>query len=240
MAARIHPIVWPTRYVAYLQADDGDARDHLAHPVKSLWVGEGAKALRYTGPVEPRALRAVRLGWVRDGPLRGRRSPRWRLGRRRGGQWEHRPGLDLTLSPPKSVSILGLLGGDGRIVAAHERAVRRTLAWIESELVETRKTDPKTRRWSGWAARRWWRRCFSTPARASSTRVSTPTPSLRTRSSATMAHGARWPTKRSTGGARGSTRSTSRRLPGNSSALDTGSGRRIRTAVSRSRAYRTR
>ena len=55
-------------------------------------------------------------------------------------------GLDLTLSPPKSVSILGLLGADGRIVAAHEGAVRRTLEWIENELVKTRKWNPETRK----------------------------------------------------------------------------------------------
>ena len=144
MAVGICPIERPTWYVVYLQVDDGDVRDYLAHGVKGRWVGEGAMTLGYTGPVEPRALRAVLLGWVRDGPQRGRRSPRRRLGRSRSGKWDHRPGFDLTVSPPKSVSIVGLLGGDGRIGAAHERAVRRTLEWIEKELVETRKWEPKT------------------------------------------------------------------------------------------------
>ena len=146
MVARIHPIVWPTGYVAYLQVDESNARDHLAYPVNGLWVGEAVRALGHMGPVDTRALGAVLLGWVRDEPQRGGRSPRRRLGRRRSGKWEHRPGLDLTVSPPKSVSVVGLLGGDGRIVAAHERAVRRMLEWIEKELVETRKLVPKTRK----------------------------------------------------------------------------------------------
>ena len=145
MAARIC-LIRSATYVCYFQGDDGDTRDHHALVVNSRWEGEGARALGYTGLVETRALRAVLRGWVRDGPLRGRWRKRWRLGRRRGDKWEHRPGLDLTLSPPKSVSILGLLSGDGRIVAAHERAARRTLEWIEKELVETRKWDPKTRK----------------------------------------------------------------------------------------------
>ena len=145
MAARIC-LIRSASYVRYFQGDDGDTRDLRAPVVNSRWEGEGARALGYTGLVETRALRAVLRGWVRDGPLRGRRQKRRRLGRRRGDKWEHRPGLDLTISPPKSVSILGLLGGDGRIVAAHERAMRRTLEWIENTLVETRKRDPKTRK----------------------------------------------------------------------------------------------
>ena len=146
MAVSIDRTRSATRYVFYLQVDDGDLRGALAHPVKSQWVGEGAKALGYTGLVETRALRAVLRGWVRDGPQGGRRCKPRPLGRWRGGKREHRPGLDLTVSPPKSVSILALLGGDGRIVAAIERTVRRTIEWIEKELVETRKSVPKTRK----------------------------------------------------------------------------------------------
>ena len=146
LAARLRPVDSATRYVDYLQVDVGDARDHLAHSIKSRWVGEGAKVLGHTGPVGPRALSAVLRGRVPGGSQRGRRHKPRRLGRRRGGKWEHRPGLDLTFSPPKSVSILALLGSDGWLMAAHEGAARRTLERIESEYVETRKSDPKTRR----------------------------------------------------------------------------------------------
>ncbi len=39
---------------------------------------------------------------------------------------------DFTLSPPKSVSVVALVGGDDRIVAAHERATRIALAELET------------------------------------------------------------------------------------------------------------
>ena len=146
MAAKIHPIPRSRRYVTYLQVDDADTGDNLAHTVTSEWLGEGAKALGHMGPVDTDALSALLRGWVPDGPQRWRRCNLRPLGRWRGGRRDHRPGLELTISPPKSVSILGLLGGDELIVAAHERAARRTLEGIEKDLVETRKWDPQTRK----------------------------------------------------------------------------------------------
>ena len=56
----------------------------------------------------------------------------------------HRPGRDLTLSAPKSVSLAALVGGDDRILDAHDRAVKRTLQWVEREVAETRLSDPAT------------------------------------------------------------------------------------------------
>ena len=70
-----------------------------------------------------------------------------RLGRRgRDGEILHRPGRDLTLSAPKSVSIAAPVGGDARIVDAHDRAVRAALAWVEANAAETRVRDPQTGR----------------------------------------------------------------------------------------------
>lgn len=37
-----------------------------------------------------------------------------RLGRKRDGAHQHRPGLDITLSAPKSVSLEGLVFGERR------------------------------------------------------------------------------------------------------------------------------
>ena len=62
------------------------------------------------------------------------------------GALEHRPGRDLTFSAPKSVSLAALIGGDGRIVEAHDRAVKRTLSWVERNVAETRMKDPETGR----------------------------------------------------------------------------------------------
>ena len=70
-----------------------------------------------------------------------------RLGRRgKDGEIHHRPGRDLTFSAPKSVSLAALVGGDGRVVDAHDRAVKRTLAWVERNAAETRLRDPETGR----------------------------------------------------------------------------------------------
>ena len=77
----------------------------------------------------------------RDGP--GRPAP-WAstLGKRdKDGEIHHRPGRDVTLSAPKSVSLMAVVGGDDRIVAAHDRAVTRTLGWVERNAVETRMQD---------------------------------------------------------------------------------------------------
>ena len=69
------------------------------------------------------------------------------LGRRgKDGKIVHRPGRDLTFSAPKSVSIAALVGGDKRIVEAHDRAVAATLAWVEKNAAETRMNDPETGR----------------------------------------------------------------------------------------------
>ena len=50
----------------------------------------------------------------------------------------------MTLSAPKSVSLMALVGGDDRIVEAHDRAVGRTLSWIEKNAVETRMRNRET------------------------------------------------------------------------------------------------
>ncbi|MFC3058384.1 MobF family relaxase [Paenirhodobacter populi] len=61
------------------------------------------------------------------------------LGRWVGGERQHRPGIDLTFSASKSVSIMALVGGDERIVAAHDRAVKLAMAVAEERFVYTRR-----------------------------------------------------------------------------------------------------
>ena len=51
----------------------------------------------------------------------------------------------MTLSAPKSVSLLAMVGGDGRIVDVHDQAVGKTLAWIEEHAVRTRVQDKATK-----------------------------------------------------------------------------------------------
>ena len=116
------------------------AKDDRAHREASAWAGRGAEALGLQGPVDPDVFRAVLEGEVPDGS--GKRLGR--LGK--DGEIHHRPGRDLTFSAPKSVSLAALVGGDGRVVDAHDKAVARTLGWVEKNAAETRLRDPETGR----------------------------------------------------------------------------------------------
>ena len=140
MVASIGAIASAAQGVSYYERDGYYAKDDPGHRAASAWSGRGAAELGLEGPVDPDVFRAVLEGRVPDGSGR-------RLGRAsRDGEVRHRPGRDLTLSAPKSVSLAGLVGGDGRVVDAHDRAVAATLAWVEGNAVETRMKDPETGR----------------------------------------------------------------------------------------------
>ena len=63
------------------------------------------------------------------------------LGRSDGkGGLEHKPGWDFTFSAPKSVSVMALIGGDERLMAAHKEAVKTALGYVEDKLVGARNT----------------------------------------------------------------------------------------------------
>ena len=118
------------------------------------------------------------------------------LGRRgKDGEIVHRPGRDLTFSAPKSVSIAALVGGDGRIVEVHDRAVAATLAWVERNAAETRMKDPETGRMVRAGGQKIVAATFATTPRATSTPSSTPTRCSPTWSAARTGSGARWPTR---------------------------------------------
>ncbi len=57
------------------------------------------------------------------------------------GEINHVAGWDLTFSAPKSVSILGIEGGDHDIIKAHKDAVKATLDYIEKNHIVYRKYD---------------------------------------------------------------------------------------------------
>ena len=123
---------------SYYERDGYYAKDDPEHRAASSWAGKGAEELGLKGPVDPETFKAILEGRVPDGSDT-------RLGRRgKDGEILHRPGRDLTFSAPKSVSIAALVGGDDRIVEAHDRAVAATLAWVEKNAAETRMKDPVT------------------------------------------------------------------------------------------------
>ena len=140
MVASIGAVASPSQGASYYERDGYYAKDSPEHRAASAWVGRGAAELGLEGPVDPDVFKAVLAGEVPDGSGR-------RLGRRVGdGEIRHRPGRDLTFSAPKSVSLAALVGGDDRIVEAHDRAVGRALDWFERNAAETRVQDPATGR----------------------------------------------------------------------------------------------
>ena len=140
MVASIGAVAAPAQGASYYEKDGYYAKDDPEHRDASAWAGRGAEELGLSGPVDPGTFRAVLEGKVPDGSDT-------RLGRRgKDGEIQHRPGRDLTLSAPKSVSLAALVGGDARVVEAHDRAVARTLAWFEKNVAETRMKDPDTGR----------------------------------------------------------------------------------------------
>ena len=137
MVVSIGAVASPGQGVSYYERDGYYAKDDPEHKDASAWTGRGAAALGLNGPVDPDTFKSLLAGHVPDGPQLGRRG--------KDGSLSHRPGRDLTFSGPKSVSLLALVDGDERIVAAHDRAVKRALDWVERKVVETRLSDPATR-----------------------------------------------------------------------------------------------
>ncbi len=127
------------------ESDAGRAKN-AEHRNGSFWHGKGAMALGLRPDLHVAAgkFESLLAGHVIGAGIR--------LGRKRDGAHEHRPGLDITFSAPKSVSLAALLPtrryphGDRGVVHAHDEAVRATLDWIEGNLLETRGWDPATRK----------------------------------------------------------------------------------------------
>ena len=100
----------------------------------SEWGGALAADLGLQGKVDPAVFQHLL-----DGRVAGQQ-----LGRHRAnGQIEHHPGWDFAVNAPKSVSIMALVAGDDRIVAAHEQAVGTALAYLEEHAALRRRDDGK-------------------------------------------------------------------------------------------------
>jgi conjugative relaxase-like TrwC/TraI family protein len=91
--------------------------------VASRWHGRGAAHLGLSGRV--RADQFARLLEGKDS------SGREVLVEHREGLDERRAGWDVTISPHKSVSLTALVGGDTRLLEAHDRAVEKALSELE-------------------------------------------------------------------------------------------------------------
>lgn len=78
------------------------------------WAGQGAEQLGLQGSVDKDVFTRLLEGRLPDGAD---------LSRMQDGSNKHRPGYDLTFSAPKSVSMMAMLGGDKRLIDAHNQAV---------------------------------------------------------------------------------------------------------------------
>lgn len=91
------------------------------------WHGKLAEEMGLSGSVDLKTFSNLLDGKTPDGRSMGK---------------NHRPGLDLTFSAPKSLSILALVGGDHRLTQAFQESVRDTITEIES-FISTRITKNK-------------------------------------------------------------------------------------------------
>jgi conjugative relaxase-like TrwC/TraI family protein len=118
----------PANIARYYSVGDYYSKGSDEH---SEWGGAISRDLGIEGaPVDPSLLKDLLAGRVGD----------QQLGRRRaGGEIEHHPGWDFAVNAPKSVSIMALVAGDDRILAAHETAVSRALGYLEEHATLRRR-----------------------------------------------------------------------------------------------------
>lgn len=128
MVASISALSSAGQAASYYEADDYYAEGGLA---PSEWFGEAAQALGLSGAVD-----REQFADLLEGKVAGEQ-----LGTTRDGKIEHRPGWDITLSAPKSVSIMAEVAGDKRLTAAHGAAVKMALAHVERHMAATRIRD---------------------------------------------------------------------------------------------------
>jgi conjugative relaxase-like TrwC/TraI family protein len=94
----------------------------------SQWSGQGAAILGLNGQVATEEYNNAYQGLDNQGnPLRQRQSGK-----------KYNPGRDITLSAPKSVSLLGLVKQDQAVIEAHQDAVKTALAYLEQNCIFTR------------------------------------------------------------------------------------------------------
>ena len=117
--------------------EDG-ADDYYAHEgAAKEWQGAGAGVLGLAGEIDSVRFKELLAGQVAPEVRVSRGSTR--------ADARERIGIDLTFSAPKSVSIQALVGGDARVIAAHDRAVSAAVKAAEERALARRKVGGKAR-----------------------------------------------------------------------------------------------
>lgn len=125
MVASVSALSSAGQAASYYEADDYYAEGGMA---PSEWFGEAAEKLGLSGEVD-----REKFAELLEGRVAGQQ-----LGTTRDDKVEHRPGWDITLSAPKSVSIMAEVAGDERLIKAHGVAVKVALAHVEKHMAATR------------------------------------------------------------------------------------------------------
>lgn len=113
----------------------------------AIWFGKATETLaqngqnQFSGRVDDRAFSEMLRGYAP--PTEKDAEGNWKegqtLGRIVDGERQHRPGIDLTFSASKSVSVMGLVAGDDQVIAAHDTAVKAAMTYVEKRFVTTRR-----------------------------------------------------------------------------------------------------
>ncbi|WP_375471377.1 MobF family relaxase, partial [uncultured Nostoc sp.] len=104
------------------------------HQGKSRWSGLGAEKLGLSGAIDnEQEFTNVIEGLSPDGSKQ--------LNARVLKPKERRAALDCTFSAPKSVSLMALVGGDSRLIAAHHQALKEVIGLMERRYAITRVTQ---------------------------------------------------------------------------------------------------
>jgi len=123
-----------------MTSGEGYAQRHLRQSdyydqnrtVEGRWCGRGAELLALKSDVRSEDFEAVRQGLdPRTGEFLRQRHSADRIAINGEEQSKARSLYDMTFSAPKSVSVMAIVGGDERLVAAHETAVREALEEAE-------------------------------------------------------------------------------------------------------------
>lgn len=93
----------------------------------SQWLGQGAEIQGLSGPVNQEKLEQILSGVTMDGED---------ISQRGGHSEDRRMGSDLTISAPKSVSIMAVV--DDRIAQIHDQAVAKAAQYLEQDMVHAR------------------------------------------------------------------------------------------------------
>jgi conjugative relaxase-like TrwC/TraI family protein len=100
--------------------------------VEGQWHGRGAELLGLSGKVTSEDFESLRQGLDPfTGDFLRQRQGSDRISSDGAEQSKARSLHDMTFSAPKSVSVMAIVGGDERLIAAHETAVRETLQEAE-------------------------------------------------------------------------------------------------------------